>query len=275
MAPSTPPPPSSPLSRTERRQEKLKAKKTQKGGPPPPDPELVQKEQDEIAEHFIWSLMTGPCYSFAFLIPMGILMAGGRWNEFTFNTFFWGSFGWYLTLAVRMGVKSIVTYIPFIHPFASVTFIMGFVESTVRFLLLHFYPGNPTFGRVISFGTGWTSLIASLAIIQRNDERAIEAKRRMAINGAPHPLSISPVWSVVERLGEGMMGLGLCCVVGASGWFTPHAAVVQGLGMYATRVWFKGSTLATEGMVLFGFFTLWNGLYLIGFMPNMKLFIFV
>ncbi|KAJ1566639.1 hypothetical protein HK405_009003 [Cladochytrium tenue] len=187
-----------------------------------------------------------------------------------------GGVAWWVALVTRKPLADLLRRTGLLSNVASLVVASALAETLVRVLCIHVYPGGAA-THALSFAFGWMavdslagilSLYTAILVLDREDERAAEARRRLEAQGAPNPLLMPPWYSLLERIGESSLGCGCALLIAAEPQFTAHAFTAQALGTYAARVHFKGSPFATEALAVFGLLVLWNSLYWNGFLSG-------
>ncbi|KAI8849067.1 hypothetical protein BC829DRAFT_392785 [Chytridium lagenaria] len=230
-----------------------------------PDPAQVGKIRNSMYK-------ISPLYSLALIIPIGTLMSGGKMDTVHLSMIMWGSVAWYAALTLRLPFQGFATRNPGFDYHGVMAIGTGFMDAFVRYIFLYLYPGGASIGRAFSLAIGWGSLEAfagffSVALADRTDPQAIEAKRRMQEINMPDPLSINPIHSFFDHIAESLFTLANCIIILSSA--DPMIALLSGLVhsalLYVGRVSLRGTQFSSIFLAVSSFALFCGSLVLVKF----------
>ncbi|KAJ3103241.1 hypothetical protein HDU97_010305 [Phlyctochytrium planicorne] len=152
-----------------------------------------------------------PFYSAVLIVPSVLLLAAGKFSTTSFTMVLWGVVAWYSALTLRLPFQSLSSRVPGLDHHTVMSFGVGLMDAFIKYVVLFYYPGAATLGRAFSLGMGWSvleavagffSLYATVALADRTDPQAMDAKARMKEINMPDPITVVPLYSYFEHMSE-------------------------------------------------------------------------
>ncbi|KAJ3113547.1 hypothetical protein HDU96_003284 [Phlyctochytrium bullatum] len=223
-----------------------------------PDPRVINDLRNEMYKIL-------PAYSLVFVIPIGTLMSAGVIGSVELHMALWGVLAWYFALTLRLPFQAFALQYRLKYDYHAVMSIgTGLMDAFVRYIVIHFYPGNPTFARCLAMAAGWGivetlagffSMFATIALADRNDAKSIDAKRRMAEINMPDPMTIKPYLSFFEHVSECLFTLGNCLALlsAADPITAATSGLVHAVCLFLARVTLRGTKVMFLFLFISGF----------------------
>ncbi|OAB40589.1 hypothetical protein PMSD_01405 [Paenibacillus macquariensis subsp. defensor] len=207
-----------------------------------------------------------------YFLPLYLLVPVMFWLVFHYSgtsmewkAFGLGALGWVIAFFLRGPLSAIVMKMPKEKATTIIVASSGVFEECVRIAVLLLT--SLTFSWSLSMGQGWAAievlfviinLIVMISLSKRTDEKAIQAKEMLQMQGN---MNAHPVWGVIERIFASAFHIGCTLLVAKYPWLVVLLIPLHSFVNLSAIKLSKQSMVQTELLIaIFGIITLTVGI---------------